>query len=128
VARILCQSVVASNVGYTLFLLLALGLIYPDRVPITIPNLVAFAAVDTVAGFVLGVLIYFLVKKTRIGAHWASGTAISLLWILYWLPAGSVSFDLLIIVLDGVAAVITWLVFIALYKTWKGPIAHEVND
>jgi hypothetical protein len=126
-ARIFFRSVVTSNVGYTLFLLPALGLIYPDSVPLTIPNLAGFVVVDTMAGLLLGVLIYFLMRKTRIGAPYASGVAILLLWLLYWLPVSAVSLDLSILVLDGVAAIITWLAFMALYRSWKGSIS-KVND
>ena len=110
------QSIIASNVGYTVFLLPVLGVIRPSRVPLTATNIAAFAAIDTLGGLLLGVLIYLLFRKTRMGIYWASGISVSLLWLAYWLPSVGKGIDFLIIALDGIAAFITWIVFIILYR------------
>ena len=63
--------------------------------------------VDTLAGLALGIFIYILSMKTKLNVNYASGASIIILWLLFWLPAATINFELLIIGLDGVAATIT---------------------
>lgn len=115
--KIIFHSIIASNIGYTVFLLPVLGGIRPDRVPLTVVNIAAFAAIDTLGGLLLGVLIHFLLRKTSMNITFASGIPLFLLWLAYWLPASQKRIDLIVIVLDGAAAAITWMTFITLHRS-----------
>ena len=118
--RTLCHSIIASNLGYTVFLLPVLGVIHPSRVPLTVANIAAFTIIDTLGGLLLGALIHFLIRKTGLRIYHAAGIPVFLLWLIYWLPASRKGIDLLVIVLDGAAAVITWLAFVILHRSGRG--------
>jgi len=117
--RILVQSLLASNIGYTVFLLPLLGYIFPKRIPLTLMNIIAFTVVDTMAGLFLAGLAYLFIKKAKLKKSSAFGISIVILWALYWIPASLKSLNLLMIGLDGLAALITWLVILVFQKIWK---------
>lgn len=79
-------------------------------------NIASFMIIDSLAGILLGIIIYTIIQKTTIGLPLASGISVSVLWLLYWIPSVPGSMDLRIIGLDGVAACITWLSLTALDK------------
>ncbi len=46
--KLILFSIVSVNAGYTVLLFLLLDMIYPDMMPLTVYNLLAFMFVDTV--------------------------------------------------------------------------------
>ena len=95
-------SVLSANVGYTLFLFPVLGMLYPDKVPFTIVNILSFIVINSLAGLFLGVCIHFLLKALIKSVVKAAGISIVFLWLLYWIPAVN-SLDMIVLCLDGVA-------------------------
>ena len=112
--KLLLLSVLSANIGYSLFLLPVLGILYPEKVPLSFINIIAFAGVDTAAGILLGIIIFVLDRKTRFKMEYSAGAAITFMWFLYWIPVAFTSFNLVIICLDGAAALFTWTSFIIL--------------
>ena len=109
--KLIILSILAANIGYTLFLMPVLGFIYPDKVPLSIVNIISFAVVNSLAGILLGLSIHFLSKTFVKGVLKAAGLSIVMLWLLYWLP-GLKNLDIEILCLDGIAAFITWSAFV----------------
>lgn len=116
ILRLMGLSIAASNIGYTLFLFPLLGKLFPKRVPFNMANFLSFIVIDSVAGLLLGTLIYALIRKFKVSMSLASGLSVAVLWLLYWIPYAMGRFDPLIISLDGGAGLITWLSFTALHK------------
>jgi hypothetical protein len=54
ILKLLTLSIVAANAGYTLFLLPVLGIVYPDKGPLILVNTIASAAINSLAGILLG--------------------------------------------------------------------------
>ena len=113
--KIIILSILASNIGYTLFLMPVLGTIYPNKVPLTLINILSFALIDSLFGIMLGISIFLLLKKKKYNAARSAGLSIVFLWLLYWLPMiGNLKLE--IFLLDGIAALLTWSVFILFHK------------
>ncbi|MDH4272440.1 MAG: hypothetical protein OEW18_10765 [Candidatus Aminicenantes bacterium] len=113
------QSVVAANVGYTLFFFPLGAFLFPERIPFTIPNALAFFALDSLAGMLLGLLILLLRRVLKVGLTAASAIAVVFLWLLYWLPDLKKNIDILMLACDGLAAAITWATLIFLSRQPK---------
>lgn len=125
--KLVLHSIMAVNAGYTAFLLPLLGVLYPDRVPLTFYNLLAFMLVDTVWGAILAVIVYLVARLARIGLARAITYSIVMLWTIFWFTtilsswSTITSLDNIIVVgADGVAALITWTALSRLAKNYAG--------
>jgi len=112
--RLLLLSIVSVNIGYTGFLYPVLGMLYPDRVPLTPYNLLAFIATDTLGGIILAFVVYLVMRLTKISLPKAILTSITLLWLSFWVVAFLLTGNTMIYIdeavilcIDGVAALIT---------------------
>jgi len=116
--KLVIVSIISVNVGYTLFLFPILGFLYPNRVPLTLHNLVSFLFIDTIWGAVLATLIYSVAHIARIGFTKAIAISITLLWIAFWASSTILTGkftdvsteDVIVICIDGVAALITGII------------------
>ena len=114
--KILIRCVAAANIGYTLFLFPVGAFLFPESVPFTIVNALAFFVLDSLAGLVLGLFILLLRRMFKVGLKAASGIALVFLWLLYWLPYLERNIDVLMLAYDGLAAGITWAALIWLCR------------
>ncbi len=114
--------IVSVNVGYTLFLFPLLGMLYPSRVPLTLGNLASFIVVDSVWGVILALITYAVMRVTKTSLSKASLLSVILVWIVYWVPlvlvdgSGLVVDDLVILLLDFLAALVTWFTVLMLSR------------
>ncbi len=115
--RLLFLSMVSVNIGYTGFIYPVLGMLYPDRVPLTIYNLLAFIATDTVGGVTLAFIIYLAIRLMKIDLSKAIFASIIFLWLSFWviafLSTGNIVIyidEAVILCIDGVAALITFYI------------------
>ena len=115
--RLLFLSMVSVNIGYTGFLYPVLGMLYPDRVPLTIYNLLAFIVADTAGGVILAFIIYLAICLMKIDLSKAIFASIILLWLSFWviafLSTGNIVIyidEAVILCIDGVAALITFYI------------------
>ncbi len=125
--KLVLHSIMTVNAGYTAFLFPLLGVLYPDRVPLTFYNLLAFMLVDTVWGAILAVIVYLVARLARIGLARAITYSIVMMWTIFWftmIPSSGgtiTSLDNVIVVgADGVAALITWATLSRLVKHYTG--------
>jgi len=117
-------SVLSVNFGYTFFLFPLLGILLPGSVPLTVYNLFAFMLVDSAWGVVLSTVIYLLVHLTGMSLARATMFSIASLWTIFWLVSlfsiggvGAIALDHAVTVgIDGIAALITWLMLSRLAK------------
>ncbi len=122
--KLILISIVSVNVGYTVFLFLLLGMIYPDMVPLTVYNWLAFMFVDTVWGLILGIVIYLVVRVSGVDLVKATALSITAIWIAFWLFSllltngySTISmYAIVVLCIDGVAALMVWVVFVVLTK------------
>ncbi len=115
--RLLLLSIVSVNIGYTGFLYPVLGMLYPDRIPLTLYNLLAFIATDTLWGVILAFIIYLVMRLTKISLSKAILASIILLWLSFWVIALLSTENTVIymdeagvLCIDGVAALITFYI------------------
>ncbi len=121
--RLLPLSIVSVNIGYTGFLYPVLGILYPDRIPLTLYNLLAFIITDTLWGVILAFIIYLIIHLTKISPSKAILVSTTLLWLNFWMIALLSSGNILIhmdeaVILgtDGIAALITCYILSKLVK------------
>lgn len=118
------SSILSVNLGYTVFLFSLLGVLYPERVPFTIHNFLAFMLVDSAWGIILATVIYLLMRLTGMSLARAITFSIALLWITFWLISflsirntEVIPSDYVMIVgIDGIAALISWFTLSELAK------------
>ena len=119
-------SIISVNIGYTVFLFPLLGILYPDRVPLTIYNLLAFILVDTIWGIILAAIIYLVMRIAKMDLVKATTFSIALLWIIFWIISifsarnhNIISIDNIIVIgIDGIAALTTWIIFSMLIRRY----------
>ncbi len=123
--KLILASILASNIGYTLFLLPTLNILYDDMVPLTIQNFMAFIMVSSMGGILLSLLIYLATHLLRLELKKAIIYSTLTLWLLYWIPTvltsqrnASINLSKMVTVisLDLVAALITLTTLIKLAK------------
>ncbi|MCD6428426.1 MAG: hypothetical protein J7L12_02275 [Desulfurococcales archaeon] len=126
--KLLPSSVISVNIGYTCFLYPVLGLLYPDRVPFTASNLLAFTIVDSLWGVILALITYSVARVMRTSLIKAASISIASLWLIFWvialLPTGSTGNPAdraTILCVDGAAALITWATLSKLIKRYIHP-------
>ena len=119
-------SIVSVNIGYTVFLFPLSGILYPDRVPLTVYSLLAFILVDTIWGIILAAIIYLVTRIAKMNLIKATTFSIALLWIIFWIISillarnpNIISMDNIIVIgIDGIAALITWIIFSMLIRRY----------
>ncbi len=122
--RLIVFSIVSVNIGYTGFLFPLLGVLYPNRVPLTMYNLLAFIFIDTIWGIILATIIYFVIHIAKINLTKATMFSIGLTWTTFWLISilSTRDFNItsidntMVIGVDGIAALITWIILSRLIK------------
>ncbi len=116
VVKLIISAVVASNIGYTAFLLPVLHLVKLKEVPLNLANVLAFIIVSTVFGLIMALITSLLLKKLNLLAS-ISVTVVAF-WCAYWLPLIAVAgiADVRVLILDGVAALILWITMILMYR------------
>lgn len=123
--KLILASILASNIGYTLFLLPTLNILYDDMVPLTIQNFMAFIMVSSMGGILLSLLIYLATHLLRLELKKAIIYSTLTLWLLYWIltvltsqrnASINLSKMVTVISLDLVAALITLTTLIKLAK------------
>ena len=126
--KLILASILASNIGYTLFLLPTLNILYDDMVPLTIQNFMAFIMVSSMGGILLSLLIYLATHLLRLELKKAIIYSTLTLWLLYWIPTvltsqrnASINLSKMVTVisLDLVAALITLTTLTKLAKKYK---------
>ena len=132
--RLLLLSIVSVNIGYTGFLYLVLGMLHPDRVPLTLYNVLAFIVTDTLWGIILAFVVYLVMRLTRISLPKAVLASITLLWLSFWviafLSTGNTMIyidEAVILCIDGVAALITYYILSKLIEHYipKTPLTRR---
>ena len=120
--RLILFSIVSVNFGYTVFLLPLLNILYGKRVPLTMVNLIAFILVSTLGGVLLALVAYAIMRVARMSVVRSTAFSVLLLWVAFWISticiAEGVS-EVLILCIDGLAALLTWLVLVTLLKNSK---------
>lgn len=121
--RLLLLSIVSVNIGYTGFLYPLLGILYPDQVPLTLYNLLAFITTDTLWGVILAFIVYLIVRLARINLSKAILISIILLWVSFWsialLSTGNTAIcmdEAVILCIDGIAALMTYCTLLKLVE------------
>jgi len=137
--KLLFLSIVSVNLGYTGFLYPILGILYPDRVPLTLHNLLAFIITDTLWGIILAFIVYLIMRLTKISPSKAILVSITLLWLSFWMFAllssgNSVicTDEAVILGIDGIVALITYYILSNLVKHYiqrslSGSPSNELN-
>jgi len=78
--KLVIVSILASNMGYTVFLFPILSSIYPNKVP-SAYNLVAFILIDNVYGVVPAMIIYLIIYICRIDIFKSIAFSIALRYV-----------------------------------------------
>jgi hypothetical protein len=116
--KLVVVSIISVNIGYTFFLFPILGSLYPGKVPLTLYNFLLFLLVDTIWGVVLASFIYSIIHLASVSLTKAIILSITLLWIVFWIisiiltkkPANISTEDIIIICIDGAAALISGII------------------
>ena len=117
--KLIVFSIISVNLGYTGFLFPLLSMIYKDKMPLTLFNLVAFILVDTISGVILAVMIHLTMYIGKMSIVKSITFSIISLWVLFWLIAICMVRDLgdiVVICMDGFAAFLSWVALIGLTK------------
>ena len=116
IIKLIISAIIASNVGYTIFLLPILHLVKPIEVPLNLFNILAFTTVNTFSGLIVALITLLLLRKFSLLI--SITITVTTLWCIYWLSIIIITsiVDVKVLILDAIAAFILWIVMISLCR------------